>query len=265
MARRVGAGGGRRRAAREPARGARGLHHRADQRHPRRAHHQARRSCEAIVRARERPEAPTWWRSPATWSTAACATSPAHTAPLARPAVAPRHLHRHRQPRVLLRRRTRGSRELRRLGARVLLNEHVVLRARRRARSPWRASPTTRRITSIRRTAAIRARALRGRSRRRRARCCSRTSRARRRAAADAGYDLQLSGHTHGGQFWPWNLFVRLQQPFTAGLQPPRPHVGLHQPRHRLLGPADALRHSLGDHAHPPRSRVNQPTNRRFP
>jgi uncharacterized protein len=37
-------------------------------------------------------------------------------------------------------------------------------------------------------------------------------------AAAKAGYDLQLSGHTHGGQFWPWNLFVRLQQPFTAGL-----------------------------------------------
>jgi predicted MPP superfamily phosphohydrolase len=37
-------------------------------------------------------------------------------------------------------------------------------------------------------------------------------------SAAQAGYDLQLSGHTHGGQFWPWNLFVRLQQPFTAGL-----------------------------------------------
>jgi hypothetical protein len=36
--------------------------------------------------------------------------------------------------------------------------------------------------------------------------------------AARAGYHLQLSGHTHGGQFWPWNLFVRLQQPFTAGL-----------------------------------------------
>lgn len=32
------------------------------------------------------------------------------------------------------------------------------------------------------------------------------------------GFDLQISGHTHGGQFWPWNLFVRLQQPFTAGL-----------------------------------------------
>ncbi|MGJ7509360.1 metallophosphoesterase [Variovorax sp. GT1P44] len=36
--------------------------------------------------------------------------------------------------------------------------------------------------------------------------------------AADAGYHLQLSGHTHGGQFFPWNLFVPLQQPFTAGL-----------------------------------------------
>ena len=37
-------------------------------------------------------------------------------------------------------------------------------------------------------------------------------------AAAAAGCDLQLSGHTHGGQFWPWNYFVRLQQPYTAGL-----------------------------------------------
>ncbi|WP_338861282.1 metallophosphoesterase [Mycetohabitans rhizoxinica] len=37
-------------------------------------------------------------------------------------------------------------------------------------------------------------------------------------AAVQAGYTLQLSGHTHGGQFFPWNFFVRLQQPFTAGL-----------------------------------------------
>ncbi|HSI52330.1 MAG TPA: metallophosphoesterase [Ramlibacter sp.] len=37
-------------------------------------------------------------------------------------------------------------------------------------------------------------------------------------AAAQAGFDLQLSGHTHGGQFLPWNFFVKLQQPFTAGL-----------------------------------------------
>ncbi|MES2206367.1 MAG: metallophosphoesterase [Pseudomonadota bacterium] len=38
------------------------------------------------------------------------------------------------------------------------------------------------------------------------------------KAASKAGFDLQLSGHTHGGQFWPWNHFVRFQQPYTAGL-----------------------------------------------
>ncbi|TEA78593.1 metallophosphoesterase [Allopusillimonas ginsengisoli] len=37
-------------------------------------------------------------------------------------------------------------------------------------------------------------------------------------AAAAAGFDLQLSGHTHGGQFWPWKYFVPIQQPFVAGL-----------------------------------------------
>jgi predicted MPP superfamily phosphohydrolase len=36
--------------------------------------------------------------------------------------------------------------------------------------------------------------------------------------AEAAGFDLQLSGHTHGGQFLPWKWFVPLQQPFTAGL-----------------------------------------------
>ena len=37
-------------------------------------------------------------------------------------------------------------------------------------------------------------------------------------SALEAGFSLQLSGHTHGGQFLPWNWFVPLQQPFTAGL-----------------------------------------------
>jgi len=36
--------------------------------------------------------------------------------------------------------------------------------------------------------------------------------------AQHAGIDLQLSGHTHGGQFVPWNFFVRFYQPFNAGL-----------------------------------------------
>lgn len=36
--------------------------------------------------------------------------------------------------------------------------------------------------------------------------------------AARLGVGLQISGHTHGGQVFPATLLVRLQQPFTAGL-----------------------------------------------
>jgi predicted MPP superfamily phosphohydrolase len=36
--------------------------------------------------------------------------------------------------------------------------------------------------------------------------------------AASAGFDLQISGHTHGAQFFPWNLIVGLNQPFISGL-----------------------------------------------
>lgn len=36
--------------------------------------------------------------------------------------------------------------------------------------------------------------------------------------AEPAGFDLQLSGHTHGGQFWPWNLVVRYREPLSIGL-----------------------------------------------
>ncbi len=36
--------------------------------------------------------------------------------------------------------------------------------------------------------------------------------------AAKHGIGLQLSGHTHGGQIFPWNFFVRLQQPYVAGM-----------------------------------------------
>jgi predicted MPP superfamily phosphohydrolase len=35
--------------------------------------------------------------------------------------------------------------------------------------------------------------------------------------AAQTDVDLQLSGHTHGGQMFPFNFLVRLQQPYVAG------------------------------------------------
>ncbi|MEE6263844.1 metallophosphoesterase [Plantactinospora sonchi] len=37
-------------------------------------------------------------------------------------------------------------------------------------------------------------------------------------AAVAHGVDLQLSGHTHGGQIWPFHLLVRLDQPTVRGL-----------------------------------------------
>ncbi|MGV0837975.1 metallophosphoesterase [Mycolicibacterium thermoresistibile] len=36
--------------------------------------------------------------------------------------------------------------------------------------------------------------------------------------AAEHGVDLQLSGHTHGGQVWPFHVAVRAVQPVLAGL-----------------------------------------------
>jgi uncharacterized protein len=38
------------------------------------------------------------------------------------------------------------------------------------------------------------------------------------REAARYGVDLQVSGHTHGGQMAPFNLLVKLQQPVVSGL-----------------------------------------------
>ena len=42
-------------------------------------------------------------------------------------------------------------------------------------------------------------------------------------AAARHAVDLQLSGHTHGGQIWPWHYLVRLQQ---GGLLAGRYRIG---------------------------------------
>ncbi len=36
--------------------------------------------------------------------------------------------------------------------------------------------------------------------------------------AVRAGVDLQISGHTHGGQIWPFHALVRLEQPVVSGL-----------------------------------------------
>ena len=36
--------------------------------------------------------------------------------------------------------------------------------------------------------------------------------------AARGLFDLQLSGHTHGGQFVPWKYLIPLQQPYLSGL-----------------------------------------------
>jgi predicted MPP superfamily phosphohydrolase len=38
------------------------------------------------------------------------------------------------------------------------------------------------------------------------------------RVAEEAGFDLQLSGHTHGGQFFPWSMVVKLVHRFYKGL-----------------------------------------------
>jgi predicted MPP superfamily phosphohydrolase len=43
-------------------------------------------------------------------------------------------------------------------------------------------------------------------------------------AAETKGYDLQLSGHVHGGQYVPWAWLITAVQPFAAGLHR---HLGM--------------------------------------
>jgi predicted MPP superfamily phosphohydrolase len=108
-------------------------------------------------------------------------------------------------------------RELRRLGARVLVNEHVVLDHDGAALTiagvtDWSAHHFDPAHRSDPHAAA------RGAPEHATRVLLAHQPRSALHAAP-AGYHVQLSGHTHGGQFWPWNLFVRLQQPFTAGLE----------------------------------------------
>lgn len=111
--------------------------------------------------------------------------------------------------------------ELRRLGVRVLMNEHVVLSHANDAGSAALLVAGVADYSAHQFDPAHKSdphAALRGAPAHARVRLLLAHQPRSAVAAADAGFDLQLSGHTHGGQFWPWNHFVRLQQPFTAGL-----------------------------------------------
>jgi predicted MPP superfamily phosphohydrolase len=70
--------------------------------------------------------------------------------------------------------------------------------------------------------------------------------------ASGLGVDLQLSGHTHGGQIWPFRYLVRLAIPFVAGCYErngSRLYVsrgtGFWGPPMRLLAPAEITEHVL--------------------
>lgn len=68
--------------------------------------------------------------------------------------------------------------------------------------------------------------------------------------SASLSADLQLSGHTHGGQFFPFNAMVRLTTPYVAGLyrHDARTQIyvsrgtGYWGPPLRLLAPAEITR-----------------------
>lgn len=108
-------------------------------------------------------------------------------------------------------------RELRSLGIRVLINEHVVLEHEESAIVVAGVTdPSAHHFEPAHRSSP--GRAIEGAPPHALVRVLLAHQPKSAHAAADAGFDLQLSGHTHGGQFWPWNLVVRMQQPFVAGL-----------------------------------------------
>ena len=107
--------------------------------------------------------------------------------------------------------------ELRRIGLHVLLNEHVVIRHQGAALVLAGVTDTVAQAFDPSQRSDPHA-ALRGAPSHVRPRILL-AHRPRSAAAAErAGFDLQLSGHTHGGQFWPWNLVVRYREPLRIGL-----------------------------------------------
>ncbi len=107
--------------------------------------------------------------------------------------------------------------ELRRLGLRVLMNEHVLLQHGEAALALAGVADYSAHHFEATHRSDPQA-AIAGAPERARVRVLLAHQPRSAAAAAQAGFHLQLSGHTHGGQFLPWNWFVRLQQPFTAGL-----------------------------------------------
>ena len=107
-------------------------------------------------------------------------------------------------------------RELRRLGARVLMNEHVVLQHDGAELTVAGVTDYSAHYFDAAHRSDPRA-ALQGAPEDAVKVMLAHQPRSAH-AVAEAGAHVQLSGHTHGGQFWPWNLFVRFSQPFTAGL-----------------------------------------------
>lgn len=70
--------------------------------------------------------------------------------------------------------------------------------------------------------------------------------------AAREGVGLMLSGHTHGGQIWPFNYLVAREFPYVVGLHPVGPMqllvsrgAGGWGPRMRLWQPGEILRLTL--------------------
>jgi predicted MPP superfamily phosphohydrolase len=107
--------------------------------------------------------------------------------------------------------------EIRRLGLRVLKNEHIVLRREQTTVviagvTDWSAhhfDPAQRSDPAA---------ALRGAPPEADVKILLAHQPSSAPGAAAAGFDLQISGHTHGGQFLPWNFLVGYFQPFTVGL-----------------------------------------------
>ena len=70
--------------------------------------------------------------------------------------------------------------------------------------------------------------------------------------ALHQGYHLQLSGHTHGGQFFPWSLLVRLAERYVEGLYQREhltlyvsPGTGFWGPLNRFLHPSEITHFTL--------------------